>query len=93
MAITVLSSGEYQAQEFDAVLIRERTVVCVDGDEDRLRMIPLEKINHVDAEPETMLSGRNVPESFYGGCECGFVEVEAFPDLQDHLEELDRETV
>ncbi|PSQ18294.1 hypothetical protein BRD00_05360 [Halobacteriales archaeon QS_8_69_26] len=93
MAITVLSADEYQAQEFDAVLVRERTVLCIDDEEDRLRMIPLEKVNHVDAAPETMLSGRDVPESFYGGCECGFVETESFPDLQEHMAELDRDTV
>lgn len=96
--ITVLSTDEYQAQEYDAVLLRERTVVCIaladgEGSDDRLRVIPLEKINHIDAAPETMLAGRDIPETFHGGGECGFVELEKFPDLQAHLEEVEREIV
>lgn len=101
MAITVLSADEYKAQEYDAVLVRDRTVVCVstdfeDGDEDvdgLVRTIPLGNVNHVDADPDSMLSGTEVPDWFYGGGKYGFAAIEQFPELEQHLEELERETV
>lgn len=103
MAITVLAADEYKAQEFDAVLVRDRTVVCVarefegengaDDQDGLIRAIPMEKVNHVDADPGTMLSGTEIPDWFYGGGQYGFADVEAFPDLEEHLEDIERETV
>ncbi|WP_128478871.1 hypothetical protein [Halorussus pelagicus] len=87
---TVFTVDEYDALEFDAVLVRERTVVCLDGDE-TARVVPLGKLNHVDADPETMLVERELPESFYGGGQYGFVRVEEYPELEQHLEQLDAE--
>jgi len=100
MTITVLSADEYEPQPFDAVLVRENTVVCVatDVDDDRAgdrddlaRTIPLGKVNHVDAAPDQLLSGTELPDWFYGGGAYGFVAVEAFPELSAHLEDLHRE--
>ena len=87
---TVFTVDEYDALEFDAVLVRERTVVCLDGDE-TARVVPLGKLNHVDADPETMLVERELPESFYGGGQYGFVRVEEYPELEQHLEALEAE--
>ncbi|WP_137286242.1 hypothetical protein [Halorussus salinisoli] len=87
---TVFTVDEYDALEFDAVLVRERSVVCLDGTE-TARVVPLDKVNHVDADPETMLVERELPESFYGGGEYGFVDLDEYPELEQHLEELDAE--
>ncbi|MFC7078871.1 hypothetical protein [Halorussus caseinilyticus] len=87
---TVFTVDEYDALEFDAVLVRERSVVCLDGTE-TVRVVPLNKVNHVDADPETMLVERELPESFYGGGEYGFVDLDEYPELEQHLEELDAE--
>ncbi|WP_276302239.1 hypothetical protein [Halorussus lipolyticus] len=87
---TVFTVDEYDALEFDAVLFRERTVVCLDGTEEA-RVVPLAKVNHVDADPELMLVENEIPDTFYGGCEYGFVRVEEYPELQQHLEDLEAE--
>lgn len=84
---TVFAVDEYDALEFDAVLVRENAVVCLDGT-DELRVIPMQKVNHVDADPETMLVEREIPDTFYGGGEYGFVDVEQYPELQQHLDDL-----
>lgn len=87
MSVSVLSEDEYKAQEFDAVLVREQSVVCVgDGG---LRMIPLSKVNHVAADEDALVTGSQLPEWFHGGGEYAFVDLDAFPDLADHLEEAD----
>lgn len=104
MSITVLSTDEYKAQPFDAVLVRENTVVCVarDGDSDDdttadrdglVRVIPLQNLTNVDADPDLLLSGAELPDWFYGGGQYGFVEVEEFPEVEEHLSDLQRETV
>ncbi|WP_158059149.1 hypothetical protein [Halorussus halophilus] len=87
---TVFAVDEYDALEFDAVLVRDRTVVCLDGT-DSVRAIPLDKVNHIDADPDTMLVEREIPESFYGGGEYGFVDLDTYPQVEQHLEELDAE--
>lgn len=84
---TVFAVDEYDALEFDAVLVRENAVVCLDGT-DELRVIPMQKVNHVDADPETMLVEREIPDTFYGGGEYGFVDVDQYPELQQHLDDL-----
>lgn len=90
--VTLLTTSEYEAQEFDAVLVREETVVCVRTDDDLVRLVPLDKVNCVDGDPDTLLVDTEIPESFYGGGRCGFVEVDRFPDLREHLDELTDET-
>ena len=87
---TVFAVDEYDSLEFDAVLVRERTVVCLDGT-DSARVIPLDKVNHVDADPDLLLVERELPESFYGGGEYGFVDLDIYPEVERHLEELDAE--
>jgi hypothetical protein len=85
---TVFTVDEYDALEFDAVLVRERTIICLDGTEET-RVVPLQKVNHIDADPEMMLVEREIPDTFYGGGEYGFVNVDEYPELERHLEELE----
>lgn len=92
MTVTVLSEDEYDAQAYHAVLVQGRTTVCVDADDDRVRMIPLAKVNHVDAPDGTFVTGTELPEWFYGGGRYGFVEDGVFPELEQHREDLERET-
>ncbi|WP_132058711.1 hypothetical protein [Halorussus amylolyticus] len=87
---TVFAVDEYDALEFDAVLVRENAVVCLDGT-DELRVIPMEKVNHIDADPDSMLVEREIPETFYGGGEYGFVDIDEYPELQHHLDDLEAE--
>ena len=87
---TVFAVDEYEAQAFDAVLVRERTVVCLDGT-DEIRVVPLDKVNHVDADPDQMLVEQELPDTFYGGGDYGFVVLDEYPELQQHLEELEAE--
>jgi hypothetical protein len=76
MPIRVLSAEEYQAQEYDAVLVRDDVVVCLRPDEDLCRVVPLERVHHVDGDPDQFVE--NVPEDFHGGGEFGFVDAETF---------------
>ena len=87
---TVYTVDEYDPLEFDAVLVRENSVVCLDGTE-TVRVVPLDKVNHVDADPDTMLVEREIPDTFYGGGEYGFVDLDTYPKLQQHLEDLEAE--
>ena len=91
--ITLLTTSEYEAQSFDAVLVRDDIAVCVradDGD-DLVRLVPIDKVNHVDGNGEALLADTEIPESFYGGGRYGFADVSQFPDLQEHLEALQGE--
>lgn len=92
MTVTVLSEDEYDSQTYDAVLVQERTTVCVDADDGRVRVIPLPKVNHVDAPDRTFVTGTELPEWFYGGGRYGFVEDGTFPEFEQHREDLERET-
>jgi hypothetical protein len=92
MTVTVLSEDEYDSQAYDAVLIQERTAVCVDAGDNRVRAIPLAKVNHVDAPERTFVTGTELPEWFYGGGRYGFVEAETFDEFERHREDLERET-
>ncbi|SEO86870.1 hypothetical protein SAMN05216388_102158 [Halorientalis persicus] len=90
-SITLFTTSEYEPQAFDAVLFRDQLVVCVRADEDSVRLVPLDKVNHVDGDAESVLVETEIPESFYGGAEYGFADVEQFPDLQAHLEDIESE--
>ncbi|AQL41814.1 hypothetical protein BV210_03380 [Halorientalis sp. IM1011] len=90
-SITLFTTSEYEPQAFDAVLFRETLVVCVQADEESVRLVPLDKVNHVDGDADDVLVDTEIPESFYGGAEYGLADVEAFPDLQTHLEDLEGE--
>jgi len=91
-AITLATTAEYEAREFDAVLVREPLVVCVRADEDDMRLVPMDKVNHVDGDADDLLVDTQIPESFYGGADYGFVDVDRFPEIEEHLEELTGET-
>ncbi|MFH5843364.1 hypothetical protein [Haladaptatus sp. DYF46] len=88
---TVFAVDEYEAQEYDAVLVQENAVVCLNADPGLARVIPFQKVNHVDSDPELHLSDSEVPDSFFGGAEYAFVEVSKFPRIQRHLEDLEKE--
>jgi hypothetical protein len=88
---TVFAVDEYESQEFDAVLVQENAVVCLNADPPHVRIIPMDKVNHVDADPELLLGEAEIPESFYGGAEYGFADPEEFDELREHREALDRE--
>ncbi|WP_247008246.1 hypothetical protein [Halorientalis litorea] len=99
--VKLFTTNEYEGQTFDAVLVRERAAVCVEradeadrhDDEGTLvRIVPLDKVNHVDGDAETLLVDTEIPESFYGGGEYGFVDTAKFPEIESHLEELADET-
>lgn len=91
-AITLFTTSEYEAQSFDAILVREPLVVCVLADPNSMRLVPLDKVNHIDGDPDLLLTDTEIPESFYGGAEYGFVDIEQFPELETHLEDIQRET-
>lgn len=91
-AITLFTAAEYEPQEFDAVLLRDPVVVCVRAESDTVRLVPMDKVNHVDGDSDHLLVGSEIPESFYGGSEYGFVDAEQFSEIRDHLAELTDET-
>jgi hypothetical protein len=93
-AVSVLTQDAYDPMTFDAVLVREETVVClqphldsVDEDEialegDDARIVPLGNVIHVDGDPEMMVPGEAITEDFFGGAEYGFIDFERFPDAR-----------
>ncbi|WP_433634544.1 hypothetical protein [Halomicrococcus sp. NG-SE-24] len=87
---TVFAVDEYEAQQFDGVLIQDDAVVCLDAGE-RARVIPMDKVNHIDADPDLLLTGAEVPDSFFGGAEYAFVDPSKFDRLQEHLDAIERE--
>lgn len=88
---TVYAVDEYDSQEFDAVLVQERTIVCLRTNPSLVRVIPLDKVNHIDSDPDLTLEEHEIPESFFGGGEYGFVAVEKFPAIEAHLEDIDKQ--
>jgi hypothetical protein len=88
----VLTQNMYDPVAFEAVLVREDTVVCmhpdVDPDDeetpgpDSVRVVPLEHVIHVDADPDLMVPDSEIADSFYGGCEYGFLDLDAFPEAR-----------
>ena len=91
-AITLYTAAEYEPQQFDAVLLRDPVVVCVRAETDEVRLVPMDKVNHVDAQAAHLFVDTEIPESFYGGSDYGFVDVEQFPEMQEHLTDLTGET-
>jgi len=93
-SVSVLTQDAYDPMTFDAVLVREETVVClhphlesVDEEEVALerndaRVVPLANVIHVDGDPETMVPGEKISEDFFGGAEYGFVDFEQFPEAR-----------
>jgi len=88
-AITLFTAAEYEPQEFDAVLLRDSVVVCIRAGTDEVRLVPMDTVNHVDGDAEHLLVDTEIPESFYGGSNYGFVDIEQFPDVREHLADLD----
>ena len=88
---TVYTVDEYEPQAYDAVLVQEETVVCLRADPALASVVPLDKVNRVDGDPDQVLTGPEIPESFFGGARYGFVDVGAFPRIGEHLEAIERE--
>lgn len=93
-SVSVLTQDAYDPMTFDAVLVREDTVVClhphldsVDEEEIALegedaRVVPLSNVIHVDGDPEMMVPGEKIDEDFFGGAEYGFIDFEQFPEAR-----------
>lgn len=86
MTVSVLTQDAYDPTTFEAVLVREETVVCIgphDEDEDApagdVRIVPTGNVIHVDGSHEEMVPGSAVADEFYGGCEYAFVDFESYP--------------
>jgi len=90
-SITLFTTSEYEAQEFDAILVRDKLVVCVQAADEMMRLVPIDKVNHIDGDAEQFLADTEIPESFYGGADRGFVDIEQFPELESHLADLESE--
>lgn len=88
---TVYTVDEYEPQAYDAVLVQEETVVCLRAQPAVASVVPLDKVNRVDGDPDQVLTGPEIPESFFGGARYGFVDVAAFPRIEEHLEAIERE--
>lgn len=91
MRPTVYQVDEYEPQEFDCVLVQEGVAVCLRKDPRLARVIPLDKVNHVDGDPRMLLSGPEIPDSFYGGGICGYIDTSEYPEIEAHLAEIERE--
>ncbi|MGM0591434.1 MAG: hypothetical protein ACQETI_07365 [Halobacteriota archaeon] len=76
-------------ETYDAVIVKNRTVVCLRSDTNLARVLPLDEVESIDADADLVLT--DIPESFFGGAEFGFVEVDRFPAIQRHLDELAQE--
>jgi hypothetical protein len=87
-SITLFTTSEYEAQSFDAILFREGSVVCVQADPGDVRVVPLDKVNHVDGDADSMLVDTQIPDSFYGGADLAFVDRAEFPEIETHLEDI-----
>jgi len=59
----VLATDEYEATDDAAALLRESTVVCLDGDDDgEVRLIPRESVVSVEGDTDACLRGGALPE-------------------------------
>jgi hypothetical protein len=90
-AVSVALEDEYEAHEFDAVLKREDVVVCVTAADEEVSIVPLSKVSYIDGDGDAMLVDAELPDSFYGGGTIGFVDREQFPEIENHLDQLERE--
>lgn len=75
----------------DAALVQVRTVCCVNTDAGRATVVPLDRVERVDADPDLLFTPPELPEWFFGGGRYGFVDIDRFPSIQRHLEDLSRE--
>lgn len=91
MPVTVLATDEYEPTEYDAALVRESVVVCVDATAASVRLIPLDTVVSVEGDADDHLQGPELPGWFHGGGQHGLVDLEQFPDLADHVEGLEHE--
>lgn len=91
MSVTVLATDEYEPTEYHAALVREDVVVCVDADEGSVRLVPLDNVVGIEGEAGDHLSGPGLPEWFHGGGRYGLIDLDHFPDLRDHVDDLDRD--
>jgi hypothetical protein len=90
-SVSVLTQDAYDPMTFDAVLVREETVVCLhphleseDEEEialepDAARVVPLDNVIHLDGDPEMMAPGEAIAEDFFGGAEYAFIDFDQFP--------------
>jgi hypothetical protein len=62
----------------------------VDAASGRATVVPIARVERIDADADLLVIPPELPEWFFGGGEYGFVEVTGFPDLKRHLEDLDR---
>lgn len=102
--VRLFTTTEYEGQTFDAVLVREKAAVCVRVEDEEttandraesdtlVRIVPLDKVTHIDGDEDALLVETEIPESFYGGGEYGFVDIEKFPEIEAHLRDLAEET-
>lgn len=75
----------------DAALVQRETICCVDADVDRASVVPMERVVRVDSDSDLLVTPPELPEWFFGGGRYGFVDVDRFPSLQRHFEDLSRE--
>lgn len=91
MSVTVLATDEYEPTEYDAALVRESVVVCLDATAETVRLVPLSNVVSVEGEADHHLTGAELPGWFHGGGQYGLVDLEQFPDLRAHVDGLDRD--
>jgi hypothetical protein len=75
----------------DAALVQDRTICCVNTAADRASVVPIARVERIDADPDLLVTPPELPEWFFGGGRYGFVNVDRFPSLQRHLEDLSSE--
>ncbi len=91
MSVSVLAVEEYEPTEYDAALLRDEVVVCVDAGDGAVRLLPLGNVVSVEGDADDHLTGAELPGWFHGGGTDGIVDLEQFPDLAAHVEDLDRD--
>ncbi len=89
MPVSVLTQDAYDPTTYEAVLVREETVVCLgprEDDEDApagdVRVVPVENLIHLDADHDAAVPGSAVDDDFYGGCEYAFLDFERYPEAE-----------
>ncbi len=91
MTVRVLAVDEYEPTEYDAALLRDDVVVCVDADAETVRLVPLANVVSVEGDADDHRTGAELPGWFHGGGDDGFVDLDEFPELAAHVADLDRD--